>query len=77
MAVMVQVVCPALVRMVPVPRPLDHELCGGEDYAREYVDDNLLRHAVVDCAGENYVAAQQAGEEGIVVSFPAGRGCVS
>jgi hypothetical protein len=47
----------------------------GECYACENVDDDLLRDRVVNRAAEDCVAAEQAGEERVVVAlFACGRG---
>jgi hypothetical protein len=48
---------------------LHRQLGQRKAYAREDVYDDLLRHGVVDCATEDDVAAEEAGEEGVVVSL--------
>jgi hypothetical protein len=48
-----------------------------QTHACKHVDDNLLGHGVVDCAAEDGVAAQQAGEEGVVMALFACRGRVA
>lgn len=59
------------------PRTLHHQFRDGQEHARGDVDDDLLRHGVVDGAREDGVAAEQPGEERVVVALFARGGGVA
>lgn len=56
---------------------LHGEFCQGQAHARRHVDDDLLRHRVVDCAAKHRVAAEQAREKRVELALLAIRRCVA